>query len=216
MIGLLVLAFSAKPLQLAAPEWTYIERYDISAKVPPNTTIEQFQTMLRNLLRDRFKLAVHHEPRELARYELVVSRNGPKFKQSSGNPPPRATDQRDAVDGNGYPVRGPSRPGMAVVDSHARIYYPMETMESLAQILTNQTGRPVIDATGLKGTFEIGMYWITEGASRGGLASQTDDGTSGPTLMQALQEQLGLRLEEKNGPVDFLVVDHAEKMPTEN
>jgi uncharacterized protein (TIGR03435 family) len=95
------------------------------------------------------------------------------------------------------------------------------TMQALVRRLQVQKRAPVTDATGLAGEYQISLYWITDAGLRA--AAPTDrgaglptDGDAGPTLTQALQEQLGLRLESKKGQVDFLVVDHAEKVPTEN
>jgi hypothetical protein len=79
-------------------------------------------------------------------------------------------------------------------------------MQRLADQISGQLGKPVTDATGLKGRYDIGLYWV---------ADSTAETDAGPTLLQALQDQLGLRLESKKGPVDFIVVDHAEKTPAE-
>jgi uncharacterized protein (TIGR03435 family) len=96
----------------------------------------------------------------------------------------------------------------------------MVTMERLAGLLSGQIGGPVADMTGLAGKYDIDLYWnatnslraSAPGADPGALPS--DPG--GPTLQQALQDQLGLRLESKKGPVDFLVVDHMEEVPNAN
>jgi uncharacterized protein (TIGR03435 family) len=95
------------------------------------------------------------------------------------------------------------------MNGRGRMYQPALTMEEFAEFLTGQMASPVTDATGLKGKYEISLYWTTE-------PLKAADGDAGPTLMRALQEQLGLRLEAKKGPVDFLVVDHIEKLPTDN
>ena len=80
-------------------------------------------------------------------------------------------------------------------------------MEFLASYLSAQLHHPVIDATGLTGKYDIALFWDMRG---------TSDPEAGPTLEAALQSQLGLKLEQKKGPVDIVVVDHAEKVPTEN
>jgi uncharacterized protein (TIGR03435 family) len=96
------------------------------------------------------------------------------------------------------------------------------TMELLSSELSGQLRGPVTDLTGLPGKYDIDLCWSRDDGPRvvappqGGEPALTDFAPSGPTLMQALQDQLGLRLESKKGPVDFLVVDHAEKSPTEN
>lgn len=83
-------------------------------------------------------------------------------------------------------------------------------MESFAAYLTSQLGKFVNEATGLKGEYEINLSWVQDSTG------QLDGSDSGPTLERALQEQLGLQLRATKGPVDFLVVDHADKLPSDN
>ena len=109
---------------------------------------------------------------------------------------------------------------MAIMGDKARLHWSQMTMEMLAGQLSGQLRGPVADATNLTGKYDIDLYWGATsdlragppGTDPGGLASDP----IGPTLEQALQEQLGLKLEPKKGAVDFLVVDHVEKVPTEN
>jgi uncharacterized protein (TIGR03435 family) len=89
-------------------------------------------------------------------------------------------------------------------------------MEKLAIILAGQLGRPVTDNTGLKGEYDIRLYWVTDTLRSGTPSPAGADGDEGPTITQAIQDQLGLRLEAKKGPVDCLIVDHIERAPTEN
>jgi len=105
---------------------------------------------------------------------------------------------------DGYPA---VTEGMAAGNGRARIVYPRRTMEFLAGMLSGQLHHPVIDATGLTGNYDIALYWDMSG---------TSNPDAGPTLEAAVQSQLGLKLEQKKGPVDIVVVDHAEKVPTEN
>jgi uncharacterized protein (TIGR03435 family) len=178
--------------------------------------------MLQNLLVDRFKVIVHRESREIQRYELVVAKNAPKFKEAS----PRAPNDERTVsppglpirDRDGYPVIGP-RGGMAIAYNKARAYWPGITMEMLAGQLSGQLRGPVTDATGLTGKYDISLYWNADDnlhANAPGADAAALPGDSGPTLRQALQDQLGLRVESRKGPVEFVVVDHAESVPIEN
>jgi len=227
--NLVSVAYNLAYYQLSAPDWMAMTRFDIMARVPPGATKEQFREMMQNLLIDRFKLAVHHENREMAKYDLLVGKNGPKLKEAAPSEPP-ADDgaTRPAappapgppkLDTDGFPVlRG--RGGMAVMNGKARMYNPEETMTMLAGFLSGQMGAPVTDATGLAGKYEISLTWVAgtmrapAGAGDGPVPMPADE-EAGPTLIQAIQ-QLGLRLESKKGPVDVLVVDHMEKLPTEN
>jgi uncharacterized protein (TIGR03435 family) len=202
----------------SAPGWLDDQRFDVAAKMPPGITEEQFSLMLRNLLAERFKLAVHHEKKEMPVYDLVVAKNGPRLKESA---PHAATKEEAAAiapgqplkkDQDGYPVIPPgSDIVMSMGAGHARLRLDNESPAKFAEMIAGQLQRPVIDATGLKGKYDFMLSWIPE--HRGGSAPDDD---SGPTLEAAIQAQLGLRLESKKAMVDFLVIDHAEKVPTGN
>jgi uncharacterized protein (TIGR03435 family) len=231
LANLIARAYNLIPYQFTAPDWMQSQLFDITAKVPEGATKEQFALMLQNMLIDRFNLKAHHESREMTKYELVVAKKGPNLKESQDDPapkdgdiyppPPPAPSARSAVDSEGYPVLAPGRQGMMIMNGRARLFYPKWTIEQLARQLAGQLGKPVTDSTGLKGKYDIGLYWSTDtmraktpGAD-GALGPIPDNG-SGPTLERAIQDQLGLRLESTKGPVDLLVVDHIEKRPTEN
>lgn len=224
--NLVTMAYRVAYYQLSAPDWATMARFDLRAKVPEGSTKEQLALMMQSLLTDRFHLAVHRESREIQRFELTVAKNGPKFKEAA--PPPPA-DSRDAplapgplrLDREGYPMIGP-RGGMAVSYDRARLYQPEMTMAALADQLSGQLRGPVVDATELTGKYEISLYWTADNNLRtaaptpGGGPAPVDPVSTGPDLKQALQEQLGLRVESKKGPVEFVIVDHAEKTPSEN
>jgi uncharacterized protein (TIGR03435 family) len=99
-------------------------------------------------------------------------------------------------------------------------------MQEIATMLTGQVGRPVTDSTGLTGKYDYTLTFASETMGGGGgaaLVAASDsgplldpDGDNGPTIFSAIQEQLGLKLEQKKGTVDMFVIDHVEKMPTEN
>jgi uncharacterized protein (TIGR03435 family) len=214
LAALVILAYDIKDYQYAGPEWTQFTRFTVSAKIPPGTTKEQFRQMLQNLLAERFKLAVHHEKKDMvASYDLVVAKNGPKFKEAVEAPPP-ADDTRQQPgelknDANGFPAL-PHGQGytMAITKGRAALHSDKESMPTFAEKLSGQLRQPVTDSTGLKGKYDITMYWITD------LRPSADE--PGPSIFQALQEQLGLKLESKKSMVDILVVDHIEKTATEN
>jgi uncharacterized protein (TIGR03435 family) len=95
-----------------------------------------------------------------------------------------------------------------------RLYFPDATMDYVAAIVSGQVGRVVTNATGLNGKYEISLYWTPDSMRSAAATAPGDD--SGPTIFQALQDQLGLRLEQNKRLVEFLIVDHAEKTPSEN
>jgi len=181
------------------PSWQTADRFDVIAKVPDGrgTTFDtgatsagaltasevsaavRIRQMLQPLLADRFKLAVHHEMRDLPVYELRMDRNdgkpGPGMKRVGGTPA-------------GFRTLAPGRfTGRAV------------TLPMLADFLEMSVSRPVIDRSGLQGTFDVEVQY----------AAPND--ATGLSIFTALREQLGLKLESTRAPVDVLVIDHADK-----
>jgi uncharacterized protein (TIGR03435 family) len=217
--SLITEAYNLMTYQLSGPEWLingygpFSPKFEISARIPDGTTKEQFHLMLRNLLAERFKLAIHHESKDLPIYNLVVTKNGPKFKPSPGSPEAsddtgRAASSKVTIGSDGFPVL-PKGTTMAWVNGRARMRATNKTMEKFVIDLAAQSGQPVRDLTGLKGEYDFELYWLPDSVAAA-------DISAGPTLAQALQDQLGLRLESTKGPVDIVVIDHVEKVPTEN
>jgi uncharacterized protein (TIGR03435 family) len=239
-------AYALPDFLVSAPDWTEKQGFEIKATVPAGATKEQFETMLQNLLIDRFKLAVHREPKEIARYELAIAEGGPKLKEAKEAPEPptdappsappspaelaarrKAQRDKEKLNKDGYPIRT-TTPGWSIRDGRGTFYNPGGPVQGLILFLNMQMDKPVVDATGLKGTYEIVMHWVgmsgqlaqmmAQARAARGVPEDTNSevGPSGPTLQQALRDQLGLKLESKRGPIDTLVVDHVEKAPTEN
>jgi len=178
--------------QLAAPDWIKSKsvRFDIVAQAPPDMPRPQLELMLQRLLADRLKVVVHHEQKELPYVALVVGKNGPKMREVQAD---RAGPQNGAVRG--------------------RIAGSQVSMQLLATLLSRFERQTVVDMTGLKGVFEMKLEWTPDDGRPAELNGVAIDG---PSLFTAVQEQLGLRLESRKGPLDVLVVDHAEMAPTEN
>jgi uncharacterized protein (TIGR03435 family) len=253
-------AYDVKEYQINGPNWLDGERFDIVAKIPQGATREQFQQMLQNLLAERFKLALHHETKELPMYALVVGKGGPKLKESveedttalqGAAPPPPPPPGRDeagpsrlklGADGMPQLPPGMGKNGMItmmMIDQHGgggmrvRMVGKGQPISALLEPLRNQLGRPVVDATGLKAKYDITLDYAPDGlngpmgmmpppppqhdgADGGGPPMASAPEMGGPTIFTALQEQLGLKLEQRKGPVDLLVIDRLEKVPTEN
>ncbi len=238
--NLLTTAYRVKVYQISGPSWLDTERYDIIAKMPPETTKEQFALMLQNLLAERFNLTLHHETKDLPLYELVVAKNGSKLKpyvQDPNAPPPPPPGSPPAMGKDGVPSVPPGATMMSVSMTNGvqrmRMIATKQSLSKMADMLANQLGHPVIDKTGLAGEYDYSLEFSPEGLPRGALgmlppppppppgaggppvADSSGDQDS-PSLVTAVQEQLGLRLESKKGPLDLLVIDHADKTPTEN
>ena len=221
MMLLVMRAYDVNPFQISG-EVRGAERFNISAKIPEGTTPAQFRTMLQNLLAGRFKMKLHRETRDLPIYELVVAKGGPKFKEHEGEPPvedlnggPPARDKSGRPPPNSWSMEIP--PGGMARGQHNAV---AESMEEFAKQLSRQFARSVVDATGLKGRYDFLLSWSQDvpGINPGPPpnAASTPDPDSGPSLIFAIQQQLGLRLESKKGPVEILVIESFEKLPTEN
>jgi len=190
-------AYRMKEYQVSGPAWIGDERYDISAKAGESAGDDQLHTMLQNLLADRFKLTLHLEKKELPVYALVVAKNGPKL--APGNP-------------EGKSVVQPTGLSLAARDTSVG-----EVADILTQMAVRMNLPPVIDMTGLSGRYNF----TVDGG--GFLQSLRGDGKAEPdpltivtAVQEVLQEQLGLKGELRKAPTDVLIVDRAEKLPTEN
>jgi uncharacterized protein (TIGR03435 family) len=175
---------------LAGPGWLGTERFDILAKYPGDSTLLQIRQMTQGMLADRFKLVLHRETRQLPVYALIVGKNGPKIQ---------------AVE--------PGQSGTNGGPGHLQA--TRIPMQKLCDLFARMTGAPVTDETGLKGVFSFTLDWTPDETQR--LAAPDEPaGASGASLFSALQDQLGLKLEGRKGPVEVLVVDRMERAPTEN
>ncbi len=209
LLSLLVTAYHMRPFQIFGPDWLKTEKYDVAAKIPDGATETQFEMMLQRLLAERFHLALHHETRDFRAYELVVGKNGPKLKESVPNAAPDQSlpptfgqlspETRSAV------VAGMPLATNRGVFSAGRI----RAVEGLAEDLSMFLGAPVVNSTGLTGRYDYNLAFERPG-------SDAADGDPLPSIFTAVQEQLGLRLEEKKLPFDVVVVDRADKVPAEN
>jgi uncharacterized protein (TIGR03435 family) len=169
--------------------------FDVEAKIlqpeggaPVEHTDEQLQAMLIKVLADRFRLKAHVQEKILPVYDLIVLRGGPRFQLS-----------QDDLKGNSW--------NTSRSDREISINFKDVFMTDLAAGLADAVHRTVIDKTGLKGHADLTLKWTDDAA----------DPQEGPTLsiFTAVEEQLGLKLQPSKGPVETLVVDHAE-MPSAN
>jgi uncharacterized protein (TIGR03435 family) len=171
--------------------------------------------MLQKILADRFKLTIHRDTKELPNFSLVIAKNGPKLQEARPVDPASPT----AKDPNGKPLPPGAVRMMSGSDGMRHITASGATLAALVSMLGNQLGRPVMDKTGLTAKYDISLQWSSDdrqvvagpGASPDGGSSPLPADSSGPSLFTAVQEQLGLKLESGKGPVDTIVIDHAEK-----
>ena len=186
--------------------WAESKHYDVQAKVSSEDvaayrklTREQKQEMLKQLLEENFMLKAHVEERVMPVYELVIAKGGAKFLKSADG----GDDQIKLPNGK------PMSKGMVFMGS-GQLGCSQAPMTSFAGMLTNFAGRPVVDKTGLTGTYDLWLKWRPDQ----GLGSN-DPQNDEPDLFTATEEQLGLKLQPARGPVKWLVVDHVE-MPVAN
>jgi bla regulator protein BlaR1 len=179
---------------LGGPSWIGSDRYDITAKATAQNgtfSAEDMRLRLQTLLSDRFRLQLHSETREMSRYELVVAKNGPKLKEDA---PPTPAGRMSW--GAGF-LKGDQ------VD-----------IRFMTVWLTRLIEQPVGDQTGLRSTYDFELRWAPESTpSRRSVEPEPESAanSNGPSIFTAIQEQLGLKLEPRKGPVPILVIDHVEK-----
>jgi uncharacterized protein (TIGR03435 family) len=155
---------------------------------------DEQMSMLRNLLTDRFKLTFHREQKDFSIFELEFAKSGPRLKKSTAAP-----DDPAALISTVYPQR---------ILLPARNASMGEFTSLLQRALLD---RPVVDKTGLTGKYDFNLEWAPDNSQFGGdVAAASADAPSAP-FFTAIQQQLGLKLEATRGPVDALVVDHAEQ-----
>ena len=214
-----VTANEGQVLRVQVPKWVLSERFDIQARSNSNPTKDQMRLMMQSLLADRFKLAIHRETRQLPVFGLVLSKSGkmgpqlqPHPVDSSCSSVPDSPTASGTVSG-GFPLTcGGIQPMQASVPGRLRIGGRNVTMVLIASSLPIAIdARPVLDRTGLSGTFDFTLEWTPEANSPLTPSADFQRDESGPTFLQALQEQLGLKLEAQTGPVDLLVLDHIEQ-----
>ncbi len=225
MKNLLMAAYDLPIGRITGPGWIDTERYDVAASLAPGTTKEQLAIMLRNLLQDRFKLSVHMETREMPMFELVPGKQpGPNLKRYVEDPNFVGPPPGEPLRGNGEPMPRPGGMMITMSPDRRRVTASKHPMSQLAVMLAAELDRPVIDKTGLLGDWDYTIEFVSEGPMANLGRQAPAAGGNGPapavsevpSLQTAVQEQLGLKLESKRGPVEILVVDRGEKTPTEN
>jgi uncharacterized protein (TIGR03435 family) len=212
---LLLRAYGLEEAQrISGPDWLGDQRYDLVAKLPAETTKEQLQKMLQRLLAEKLKVQIHHESKDVPAYDLVVAEGGLKLKPGEALDPARLefSSQR----GN-YPTIPDGVPAMAIaMDSgRARLRSRQEPPFVLAKVLSGPAGRPIVDKTGVTARYDFVLDFdlrLAAGQAPKQAAAPLDD--PAPSLFDAVQQQLGLKLVESKTAVDIVVVDRAEKTPS--
>ena len=222
LMNLVLIAYDIPLYRLDEQKDLYNQRLEVEARMPVNTTREQFDVMLRNLLADRMGLTVHWATRQIEMYSLVVAKGGPKLKPAA---PGSDQGNDDGCGGancklgaDGFPIPPPGNGGwfgMAPGGKMGMRWRNQTAAEIARTIGIRALGGPVTDATGLTGKYDYTVFWSSP-ATTAALGINPATEPDGPSIFDAVQDQLGLKIEKKKGPVQMLVVDHVEKKPAEN
>jgi uncharacterized protein (TIGR03435 family) len=201
LADLIEVAYGMHPSQIKGPAWVAEDRFDLVG-IPDGEgepSGKQWLTMLQKLLAERFKLVFHREQRELAVYVLSVEKGGVRHMtaSASANPFPSGLEFIPSAEGLSLPARN-------------------TTMAQLAQMLQQVVlDRPVLDKTGLSGRFDFGFTFTPDESEFNGhpprLPAATATTNVSPTLFDAMDRQLGLKLSPVTAPVEVLVINHVER-----
>jgi uncharacterized protein (TIGR03435 family) len=218
-------AYRLQPFQIiGGPDWIASEQYDVDAKAAGNLDSAQMFLMLQSLLEDRFQLRVHSEPREMPVYALMAARGGLKLQ------PPQNETCREEADLLGPLAEpgarmAPSAQGVATTalrcgslnvtlePEGARLRGGKVPMAEFVRVLSRVLGRPVADQTGFPGAFDVTLDFLPDETTAGlppPPPGAIPFSAASPSIFNAVQE-FGLRLESTKGPVEVLVIDHAER-----
>jgi uncharacterized protein (TIGR03435 family) len=221
------MAYHVNDYQVLGPDWLATENFDIAAKLPDGATRSQVPEMMQSLLADRFKLVLHRDKKEFPVYALVVAKNGPKLK---GSPPDSSAQAGPGAKG-AVDMNVTTGPGGGVIDmgNGSSIGYSRDhleakkvTLSALAGAVERLLDRPVVDMTGISGTYDFSLEYswdevrsLVRSTSRGAteLSARADD--PGHSVFTSL-EAVGLKLEPRKAPIEVVVVDSIERTPTEN
>jgi uncharacterized protein (TIGR03435 family) len=217
-------AYKLEYFQITAPAWMDNVRFDIAARIPEGVPKERTPAMLQTLLKDRFKLKAHVETKEGTSYALVAGKGEPRLKPAADTDEPAP---RPLPDGT-LPPTGPGVVTMRM-DGPASAVISMRgvTMADMSHNLSLRMFRPVVDETGIAGKYDIDLAvsvgmpdgWLdpAPGANvSAGPPPPPPPPTLSPAAIAKAVEQLGLKLETRRGPVAYLVVDSADRVPTGN
>jgi uncharacterized protein (TIGR03435 family) len=194
---LIMLAYGVGARQISGPEFL-TNRFNIVARVPADAAKEQIPLMLQTLLAQRFKLALHRDHKVMQIYALEVAKNGPKMHETAEDDKGESGCSRSFAETQG-----------ATLAAVCHKMYSANVAQQLQALAPGYfTDGPILDESGLKGVYDFKLQWITQ--------VEAKNGSDGPTIFDAVQQQLGLKLDARKESVELLIIDHCEKEPTEN
>jgi uncharacterized protein (TIGR03435 family) len=188
-------AYDIQEYQVSGPGWLTEVSFDIVAKAGTAASDAELRRMMQALLAERFKLAVHRETKEMQGLILTIGKNGHKLEPNPVEGSPSFKTGKLNLTGNGA------------------------TLSQMTEFLSRQMRQPVVDQTGLTGRFNYFLdvsQHITEEVQRSAGPNGGPPPDAASLIAQAIQAQLGLKVEPRKVPVEMLIVDRLEKSPTEN
>lgn len=188
--SMMMVGFGLQKSQIAGgPEWVRTQPFDVDglADVNGEPNVEQFQSMIRRLLTERFGLQTHREERNMAVYALQIAKNGPKLAESKGD------------------RNGAGRIQVGGGEGYRSLTFRDVSMQDLPVMMVLYLDRPLVDRTGLRGLYEFTLKYTYDEERA------PADGTAPPSLFTAVQEQLGLRLNAVRAPAPILVIDQVRR-----
>ena len=218
----LQLAYGVKDFQITGPGWLDTVSIDITAKPPavsgPKSTapldVDELRVLLQALLEDRFKLATHMEDRTVPAYSLVAAK--PKLRRADPENPTR-WKEGPGPDGKDPRLTNPMLSRL-VTFQNVTIAQFAEALSWIGSDLS--LGSPVLDETGLNGAWDFSLSFSSAGLLRrsadDGDLGQTEEPNGALSIFDAIDKQLGLKLEMHKRPIPVLVIDHIEEKPTDN
>jgi uncharacterized protein (TIGR03435 family) len=181
---LLVFAYRVRNFQISGPPWIESERYDVNARLPSAASADAAHEMLQALLEERLSITTHRELLDQKVYALIVAKGGPKI--------------HELRPGEEFKPQFPRGAPMFLLLSG--------DMARWGETLTAQVDRPVIDNTGLSGSYSFML----------GFEKLNKEGSAFPDVFGAVEQQLGLKLEPQRAKIEMLFIDHADKVPQDN
>jgi uncharacterized protein (TIGR03435 family) len=233
IVSLAMRAFGVKQMsQIEWQPWMTSAHFTVEATIPEGATHADLPIMIQHLLEDRFGLVFHRATRRMAGYELVAAKSGPKLAKSAAPPSDKPAGKGGDIEmKNGVPQFTKDAGSGTLLTLTTGIWRGRnETMKRLAERLADSLDAPVVDATGIEGEYDYTLTFTPEAKPVSGnmvvmsppgaapaQAPRQDEFLTNPLLRDALQIQLGLKLEPvKEVPVEVVVLDKARKEPTEN
>jgi len=214
-------AYGVQPFQVVDTEgWLQSGRYEIDAKADGNTSRDRMFLMLQSLLENRFQLKIHRETRELPVYALVAAKGGLRLAppkegvcvDSAADASPEWAGGRMAAPGEvppAQPLCGSA--GLTLRPTGARMQGGKIAMPELVRRLSLMLDRSVIDKTGFTGLFDLQLDFVADETTPAMPPPPPGSEMPGPSIAQALRQQLGMQLDSTKAPVEVIVVDHAER-----